>query len=329
MAEDRVRALLTAQAGVIASRQVVALGGTYGDVRSRLLRREWVRVAPAVYLAHTGRPTWEQRCWAAVLHLWPVALHRETALQAHGLRRDREPGGQDRPVHLLVAAPRQVRPLPGVRVERVRDAHRWVLAGLSPPRARVEYALLKAAASRDDADALALVADAVRQGLTTSGRVMETLDQLVRLPHRAFLREVLQDVGSGAHSVLERRYLVHVERAHGLPHGERQHRAAGPDGTVFRDVRYPGQRTLVELDGAFGHRDARDRWADLQRDLHAAISGAITLRAGWAQVLEPCRLAIVVAQVLQQRGWAGEPYPCGPGCPVLTTDDRPSGVPGG
>ena len=59
--------------------------------------------------------------------------------------------------------------------------------------------------------------------------------------------------------MLERRYLREVERAHGLPDGVRQERQATANGTVHRDVRYPGQRTLVELDGAFGHRDAVDR----------------------------------------------------------------------
>lgn len=83
---------------------------------------------------------------------------------------------------------------------------------------------------------------------------------------------------------------------------------------TFRDVAYPRQQTLVELDGAFGHRDALDRWADLQRDLEAAMADQLTLRPGWAQVLEPCRLATLVATVLRARGWEGTGRSCGPGC---------------
>lgn len=85
---------------------------------------------------------------------------------------------------------------------------------------------------------------------------------------------------------------------------------------VQRDIRYTAQRTLVELDGAFGHRDAVDRWADLQRDLDAAMEDHLTLRPGWAQVLEPCRLAAVVATVLRRRGWTGQAMPCGADCSV-------------
>lgn len=76
------------------------------------------------------------------------------------------------------------------------------------------------------------------------------------------------------------------------------------------------QRTLVELDGAFGHRDTSDRWADLQRDLDASLSDHVTLRPGWAQVLEPCRLAGIVGQVLRQRGWQERVRPCRTGCPA-------------
>ena len=85
---------------------------------------------------------------------------------------------------------------------------------------------------------------------------------------------------------------------------------------MHRDIRYALQRTLVELDGAFGHRDTVDRWADLQRDLDAALADQLTLRPGWAQVLEPCRLAEVVATVLRRRGWTGQPRACGDHCTV-------------
>ena len=94
--------------------------------------------------------------------------------------------------------------------------------------------------------------------------------------------------------------------------------------TVVRDVRYAAHTTLVELDGVLGHAGALDRWADLDRDLESAVAGFATLRAGWQQVLEPCRLAVVVAGVLRSRGWTGLPHVCGsPGCPVGLSTTRP------
>jgi hypothetical protein len=219
-------------------------------------------------------------------------------------------------VHLLIDRDRRITPPPGVTVERVRDRATWVQDNRRPPRATFDYALLKAAGDRDEAGALALVSDAVHQGLTTPTRLLGVIARLPRLPRRAMLGEVLADVAAGSRSVLERRYLREVERAHGLPDGVRQERQATANGTVQRDVRYPGQRTLVELDGAFGHRDAVDRWTDLQRDLDAALADHLTLRPGWAQVLEPCRLAAVVASVLLRRGWTGRPRVCGDHCAV-------------
>ena len=73
------------------------------------------------------------------------------------------------------------------------------------------------------------------------------------------LAEVLADVAAGTAIRPGERYLRDVERAHGLPEGERQLRQDTASGTVHRDIRYGAERTLVELDGAFGHRDSVDR----------------------------------------------------------------------
>jgi hypothetical protein len=116
--------------------------------------------------------------------------------------------------------------------------------------------------------------------------------------------------------VLERRFLLHVERAHGLPEGRRQGRERTRSGTAYRDGEYVDQALVLELQGRLGHEWALDHWADLGRDLDAATCGRLTLRAGWGQVLQPCRFADVLAAVLTARGWTGTPLPCGPRCPL-------------
>ncbi len=70
-----------------------------------------------------------------------------------------------------------------------------------------------------------------------------------RLTHRRLLANVLGDVAAGAQSALEIEYLRDVERAHGLPDGERQQ----PSGRTWQDVRYRRFSTIVELDGRLGH----------------------------------------------------------------------------
>lgn len=307
--------LLREQDGVVARHQLVSVGASRNDVRRMLARRDLVEVHRRVYVSHTGRPSRRQLEWAAVLACAPAALHRESALDAHGMTRDRVPTvGGSRPIHLLVGRERRISPPDGVVLERVADPARWVQEHRRPPRAAFDFALLKTASARDEPGAIALLSDAVHQGLTTADRLVETIADLPRLRQRSLLTEVLTDVAAGTRSVLERRYLRDVERAHGLPAGQRQLRQRTASGLVCRDVRYGDQRTLVELDGAFGHRDTTDRWADLQRDLDASLSDHVTLRPGWAQVLEPCRLAAIVGQVLRQRGWQRSVRPCGPPC---------------
>ena len=81
----------------------------------------------------------------------------------------------------------------------------------------------------------------------------------------------------------------------------------------FRDVHYRAQKLVLELDGRLGHEWAVDQWADLERDLVAAIADQLTLRLGWGPVSSPCRLAALVGQLLVARGWSGPVLHC-PNC---------------
>ena len=315
MDELAVARTLRQQDGVISRRQVLAAGGTDSDIERLLRRREWARVADGVYVDHTGPLSAPQRRWAAVLFHWPAALAGRSALEAFGVRRAGARDDPDETVHLVVASERHLRRQPWIRVTRIKDFDARVQANLSPPRVRIEDALLqRASEERDEAAALAVLADACQTGHTTADRLVESLQCTTRLPRRRFLLDVLQDVASGAYSVLEARYLREVERAHGLPRGVRQRRVAGDRGAAYRDVEYVELHTIVELDGRLGHDEAKDRWQDLDRDLAGAVDGALTIRVGWKQVLEPCRLAGSVGRILGRRGWTGRPTGCGPGC---------------
>lgn len=217
-----VRGVLRHQDGVVSRRQLLDLGHAPHDVRRWRRRRLLVPWHDGVYLDHTGRPTWSQRAWAAVLCLAPAALHGPSVLRAvsgPGLR-GRDDAGL---VHVAVDHGRTVSAPPGVRVHRVRGLAAKARWDLSPPRMCVEDAVLDAAASaRDDFAAVAVVAAAVGGRLTTAARLAEALGQRRRIARRAFLRGVVEDVGRGECSVLEREYARRVERAHGLPAGRRQ-----------------------------------------------------------------------------------------------------------
>lgn len=307
--EERLRL----QAGVVSRRQVLAVGGGDADIERRIRRREWARVFEGVYVDHTGPLTWVQRAWAATLLHEPAALSGASALRAHCLTA----GPRDDHIELVVPACRRVVDPPGITSSRARDFAEIVHPSLLPIRVRVEPAALMVAsrASREDA-AVAILADVCQQRRTTAGRLLVALEARPRLPRRRLLRSVLDDVASGSYSALERRFLVHVERPHGLPTGSRQRRVR-PGRTVhYRDVEYVGLGTVVELDGRLGHEGTRDRWLDLDRDLSSLLAGDLTVRLGWGQVLQPCRTAVSLGRLLVAQGWPGRLRTCGPGCPA-------------
>ncbi len=154
------------------------------------------------------------------------------------------------------------------------------------------------------------------QGDTTPARLLGAVERRPKLPRRRFLLSVLADVAEGAYSVLERHYLTRVERPHGLPTARRQRRVSVGCGAGYRDVEYTGHRLVVELDGRLGHELTEDRWQDMGRDLHGTVAGDRTVRIGWRQVVDACRTAAAVGQLLRAQGWTGTLRSCGPSCQV-------------
>lgn len=319
MDRHRLVRLLEQQAHVFSRAQVLEHGGSDNDIARMLRRREWSQVHPGVYVDHTGPLTREQHEWAAVLYCAPAALTGRSALRKYGVRVGRE---GDRPagpeiVHVAVARHRRVESRPGIEPVRLSRFEEDVLENLSPPRVRLEHVVLDVASTaREESAAVAVLCDAVQSRRTSVGRLLAALEVRPRLRHRALLRRILDDVASGAYSVLEREYLLRVERPHGLPTGARQRHVRVGRSTTYRDVEYVGLATIVELDGRLGHELPLDRWDDLERDVDALAAGSITVRIGWSQALAPCRTAAAVAGILIARGWDGQPTACSPTCLV-------------
>jgi hypothetical protein len=217
-------------------------------------------------------------------------------------------------IHLAVDRHRTVRVPSGYRLHRISDFDAKVQWNASPPRLRIEEALVDvAAAATGDFDAIATMADAVRARRTTPERIRRALDARARVARRSFLHDALTDLGQGTCSVLEHGYLTLVERPHGLPVAERQ-LLDSANGPLYRDVTYAvGQ--VVELDGRMWHDGPHQRDADLDRDLDAAVERLGTVRLGWGQVFgRPCATAFRVGRLLNARGWPGTTRTC-PACP--------------
>ena len=128
---------------------------------------------------------------------------------------------------------------------------------------------------------------------------------------------LITEAARGTHSLLEHHYDRDVEGAHGLPKSARQAPYTKPDGGKgFRDRLYREYGVLVELDGASAHPE-ENRWADRERDNHAATQRKQTLRFGWKHVRhQACGTAAMTAVVLMNHGWRGSPKRCSPGCAV-------------
>lgn len=303
----RLEELLHLQDGVVSRRQVLACGFTVNDIRRKVRRREWANAGhPAVYVDHTGPLAWRQRAWAAVLYAWPAALAGDSALRLSDGpgRRDRDDGG---PIHVAIDRKRTVVERDGISIHRRSRLFVRAQWNTSPPRMRVEEAVLDLAAeAATDLAAVGRLSDAVNARRTTPARLLETLAERPRIARRDFLQSVLADVRDGTCSVLEHGYLADVERAHGLPRPRRQ-AATGVGRPGFRDVDYPELGVAVELDGRLGHDSSADRDRDLERDLDAVVEAArTTVRLGWGQVFDrPCSTAVKVGSLLQQRGWTG------------------------
>ena len=290
-------------------RQLLAAGWTPVRVDRAVRRRELVVVHPGVYVDHTGPLTPAQRRWAAVLYAAPAALHLEHALPDPPLT-----GAVD----VAIDWTRRVQTRPGIRVHRVRGLDAKVRWNQSPPRVRLEVAVLALAArAATDHDAIACLTAAVGSRRTTADRLAEALAAQPTLHRHRLATELLDDLRVGTHSVLERGYLVRVTRPHGLPAPSVRQRAR-TDGarTEYRDAGYPELDAHVELDGRT-HDDGPQRDLDADRDLDDLADGLVTPRLRYRQVFAtPCRTADRLARFFAGRGWAGTAHPCSPACPV-------------
>lgn len=298
--------LLWAQDGVISRRQVLDAGGSDFDIARMLRRRELTDVHRGVYVSHSGQLTLRQRHWAAVLAFWPSALAHVSAL----------PDPPATVVHVAVGPGRNLRPLPRIVLHRTPDFELRAELDRSPPVIRLEHALIDVVCgdlrAKDVAAAYAVQAQVCASRRTTPQRILQVLATRQRVCGRRTLEAMLADLRDGACSVLERGYLHRVERAHGLPRGERQTRSAATGRLTYQDVYYRGQGVVVELDGRAFHDAPRDRDRDALRDLaELSRSDLLTTRVTYGLVFgDACRTAVLIGDLLRRRGWTGRTRTC-------------------
>ncbi len=305
---DLAHLLEWVQDGVLSRRQLLDAGATDRDIRRLVRRRELAVAHPGVYVNHTGPLTYRQREWVAVLAACPAALTGMSALP-----------GCPPVIEVAVDHGRKPRMPHGSVARQARNLRERVRPGSSPPRVRVEHAIIDVMARHlrrgDVAGAFAQLTRTCFDRRTTPDRILRVLGTRGRVAGRRTIEGLLVDLRDGACSVLERGYLHRIERAHGLPRGRRQARSMATGAATDNDVLYDEFGVIVELDGRAYHDSARARDADARRDLaERAASDTATLRVTYGLVFgDPCRTAAWIAAVLRRRGWAGDPHGC-PAC---------------
>jgi len=291
---DALTVLALRQSDTFSFAQASFLGVT--REASRRLERDghWHRVAPGIWSTRL-EPVWLGHAWAGILQSHDGVLGGCAA--GHLYKLCEEPSKID------VWTQAQLR----------RSDSRWRFRrgqrrGFNePPRVRIEEAALEMCEQESESGVLAVLAKAVGTRRTTAQRLRRAAVTIPNLHNQRLILEVLAEIADGVESPLEHRYLVDVERAHGLPDACRQ--SSVSQGTRS-DVSYPEFLLLIELDGQLWH-EGLAAWADMERDNRHELASLTTLRFGWDAVLKsPCRVAAQVATALTQNGWTGRLRHC-------------------
>lgn len=308
-----VYSLLSAQLGVVARYQLIDLGCSDKLIERWVRTRQLVRLMRGTYVTHTGVPTFDQSCWAAVLTHRPAALSGVCALRSvegAASRRDEPP--------ITVITPWESRRVAhgDVEVIRRRGFHDLLHPGSGVPRMRYEEAVLDVVESaRDEMARISQLAAAVNSRRTSARRLRESLDGRARYTSRQLVAALLGDIESGTWSVLEHGYLQRVERPHRLPFARRQARAVVRGRSTYRDA-LTQHGVCIELDGLL-HERLSQREQDFDRDLVSAATGKATIRLSYGQVfVRPCWTASKLVQVHRAHGWTGQPRSCGRDCDI-------------
>jgi hypothetical protein len=301
------------QGGVLTTEQLEALGITYATARAELASGRWRRMSEGVYFLGNTRPGKASDRWGALLACGEGAvLSHSTAAEVYGFARTPRPG-----IEVSIPEERQEVAVAGVRVRRSR-----LLPGKAttfegwPITTAADTVLDLVAEMRSPHDVVALLTDACRTRHVGAEDILAAMARRKRQRHRQLVKDVLTDVVTGVQSILEHKYLVKVERAHGLPRGRRQVKTWVDGATIYEDVEYDEFSTVVELDGRLGH-EGSGRHRDRRRDNAGTVQQKATLRYGHADLMQPCEVAREVASVLGDRGWAGQLEACGPHCTAL------------
>jgi len=289
-------ALTDLQTGVLTRRQLAEAGFGLHEIEGAVRARRWRAFGRHVVVLQNAPLTARQREWVAVLLPGkPAALAGLSAATSAGLR-----GFEPERVHILVAHATEVQAPAWVKLhESRRFSGRDIQDATSPPRTRTPRSVIDAATwSRYPRRACAILCAAVQQRLVTGERLILELQAAGAIRHVRIMRQVLEDIAGGAHTLAEIDLGKLAARA-GLAAPDRQRLRRDSDGRArYLDAEFSlpdGTLLVVEVDGR-GHLEVETWMSDADRENEVVIDGrvvlrfpSITVRANGARVIDQLR----------------------------------------
>jgi hypothetical protein len=298
--------ILHAQDKVISRQQAFSCGLTYSALRHRARPGgSWQRMLPHIYVAHTGRPSPEQRDMAALLYAGPGSvITGAAALRALGVRTS-EPGRIDvlvpaarRPGSVAYVAIHRTKRMPGVAVQGKRS---YALA---------YRALADAARSLSDlGEVRALIAGAVQRRECLPEMLADEL-RLGETHGSARLRQVLAEVADGIRSVAEGEFRDLIKRA-GLPMPMFNACLRRADGgfIAVADAWWAEAGVAAEIDSREWHLAPADWERTMRRHAEMISQGILVLHFSPSQIRsDPATVIAKIADALAA-GRARPPLP--------------------
>ncbi|MEO7981145.1 MAG: hypothetical protein ABI807_09680 [Sporichthyaceae bacterium] len=302
-----LRWMAASQDLVVTRAQLAALGIGHEGVAARTRQGVWRDLGPRVVVLHSGQVTQRQRAWVGFLHAGRHSvLAGPTATELGGLR-----GYAAWEISVAVPHGSELgdleHPLVTVRVHQTRHPAQSVVPGRTPARHTMARAVVETASTAADEDlARALLAAAVQQRLVRPSEMDAFLETRRTMPRRRLLRETIDDVAGGAHSLPELEYARALRRA-GLPEPTRQRLVRRPHGSYYLDNDFEPWLVTVEVNGS-QHDDARARDYDDERRGRLQAGGRLVVDLSSYVVRRLPRVAVLrTADALLSRGWVPPP----------------------
>lgn len=273
-------------------------------VRHQIASGRWQRPAHGVIVTHNGLLSRHDQITVAITASpTSSAVSGLTALELDGLE------GFDSPAISITMPNGGRKPtLAGTVFHQSTLLGEDIHPARTPRRTTVERSIIDAASwTKNPRHARAIAIASIQQGLTTPGRLGDTLKHRGPVKNKALVMESALDAAGGIQSLPERDFTWIWKTLH-LPTLTRQERRVTPRGMAFLDAHCAELDMSVEIHG-IPHHDIEHWDRDLVRSNELVIAGARHLVfSSYSTRHEKVLVADQLVRMAHACGWSGPPF---------------------